>query len=316
MEKDDTKFRRAINIRKRVAIGLYTLATPAEYRSIGNIFGVSKGSVMNCFKSLVYAINNSQLRSTYLKVPSMEEFESIAKGFQERTGYPNCCGAIDGSHIRIKVPVDQRSSYYSHQCNYSCLLLAICDHRMRFYWLTTGHPGRSGDAGTFNTTQFYSQLNSNTVLPSSNLTLNGVQIPYHLIGDSAFARTSWLSKPFSQSVNQTNQVKGYNKILSRTRVTIENAFGRLKSRFRRIMKDPFECKTIDVPVVITAAVILHNIYTILHNICETTGDIYYEEWHQEVQNAFSRFTNQSQNETEQTDYRHAMGSYFVENNLV
>ena len=45
IEKRDTKMRKAIPVEKRVAITLWRLATNADYRTIGHLFGVSKGAV-------------------------------------------------------------------------------------------------------------------------------------------------------------------------------------------------------------------------------------------------------------------------------
>lgn len=55
------------------------------------------------------------------------------------------------------------------------------------------------------------------------------------------------------------------------RRTIENAFGRLKVRWRRLLKDKLEMKTVYVtPLVLTACA--------LHNWCEREGDSFNEAW--------------------------------------
>ena len=43
--KQDTRFRRAVSVEKRVAITLWRLATNGDYRSVGHMFGVAKGTV-------------------------------------------------------------------------------------------------------------------------------------------------------------------------------------------------------------------------------------------------------------------------------
>jgi len=35
---------------KRLAVGIYKLASSAEYRTVGELFGVSEASVHNCLK--------------------------------------------------------------------------------------------------------------------------------------------------------------------------------------------------------------------------------------------------------------------------
>lgn len=133
IEKADTRYRTCISVEKRVGIGLYTLASVDEYRVIGNLFGVSKASVCIYFKSLMRAIINSHLLKSNISIPNHEEFKSIAEEFESRTGYPNACGAIVGTHIRFKVPVDQRASYYNHNGDCSVLTLAICTAKGHFW---------------------------------------------------------------------------------------------------------------------------------------------------------------------------------------
>ena len=46
--RKDTRMRKAIPSRKRVAIALYYLGSTAEYRTITNLFGVSSSFVFLC----------------------------------------------------------------------------------------------------------------------------------------------------------------------------------------------------------------------------------------------------------------------------
>ena len=270
MSLTSTNILEPMTAEKRIAIGLYTLASAAEYRVIATVFGVSKATVMRCFKSFVYAVTNSNLKNS-VKVPSKEEFIEIAKIFRSKTGYVNACGAIDGTHFRIKVPIHLKNDYYDHHEDISILTLAICDADYRIWWIKTGVPGRSNDAGAFLETNLYQNLENGTILPNSDWTIGSTRIPYHLLGDSAFRETNWLLKPFKQQAYPPGHEYSFNKRHSRARVTIEHSFGRLKGRFRRLLKDPFECKLEDVPTVITSAVILHN-------LCELSNDEFYNEW--------------------------------------
>ena len=43
--KQETRFRYAVSVEKRVAITLWRLATNGDYRSVGHMFGVAKGTV-------------------------------------------------------------------------------------------------------------------------------------------------------------------------------------------------------------------------------------------------------------------------------
>ena len=54
----DTSMRCAISIERRLALTLYFLASTAEYRTIANLFGVSRSFVCICVKDVCRAITN------------------------------------------------------------------------------------------------------------------------------------------------------------------------------------------------------------------------------------------------------------------
>ena len=71
-------------------------------------------------------------------------------------------------------------------------------------------------------------------------------------------------KPFPHHCPLTRDQRRFNYRLSRARMTVENTFGRLKGRWRRILKR-LDVKTCDVPLIVVACCILHNICEIHHN---------------------------------------------------
>lgn len=83
-----------------------------------------------------------------------------------------------------------------------------------------------------------------------------------------------VSKAISVLILIDTSAEEFNYRLSRTRVVVEIAFGRLKARWRRLSKQ-IEMDIKNVPNVIAAC-------CVLHNLCETHGDSFNEEWLQEV----------------------------------
>ena len=90
-----------------------------------------------------------------------------------------------------------------------------------------------------------------------------------MLGDPAYPLKNWLLKPFSDTGLSRKQ-KTFNYCLSRARVVVENAFGRLKGRWRSLMKRN-DCDIRKIPTLVTAC-------CILHNFCEVNGDHCDQEW--------------------------------------
>lgn len=146
----------------------------------------------------------------YIKFPDNAEFIKIAQEFEKRWRYPQGVGAIDGSHIRVKIPRDLKTAYYNYKDDYSILLLAICDANYKFYYIKCGMPGRAHDSGAFKSTELYAKLNANELLPQSNRIINNVLIPYHILGDAAFELKTWLMKPYTFRDEQTKDETIFN----------------------------------------------------------------------------------------------------------
>ena len=105
-----TRFRQAISVERRVAITLWCLATPCEYRSIAHLFGIARSTVCTIVHDTCRAILRA-LMDVYIKFPSGEALEKVIDGFENKWGFPQCVGASDGSHIPISAPELNHTDY-------------------------------------------------------------------------------------------------------------------------------------------------------------------------------------------------------------
>ncbi|RXN08196.1 nuclease HARBI1 [Labeo rohita] len=97
---DDTTFRRAILLQMRVGVALWWLATGVGYRTLAHLFGISSASVCLIVNDFCQAMRDELLRE-YIQLPQLDELQNIIRGFKTRWGFPQCAGAIDGSHIPL-----------------------------------------------------------------------------------------------------------------------------------------------------------------------------------------------------------------------
>lgn len=81
---------------KQIAICLYKLASCAEYRVVGDVFGVHKSTVHKYFHIVLDAI--LKLTKDFIKFPNLEECLQIARRFEKISNIPNIIGSIDGEY--------------------------------------------------------------------------------------------------------------------------------------------------------------------------------------------------------------------------
>lgn len=103
----------------------------------------------------------------------------------------------------------------------------------------------------------------------------GIDVPVLLIGDSAFRLSELVMKPYSFHVDASDKEKTFNYTLSKARRVVENAFGHLKARFRRIGKG-LDNKIDKAALVIQCCCVLHNFLN--HN-----NDTIKKNWIQHMQ---------------------------------
>uniref|UniRef100_A0A3P9JKL0 DDE Tnp4 domain-containing protein n=1 Tax=Oryzias latipes TaxID=8090 RepID=A0A3P9JKL0_ORYLA len=120
---EDTTFRQAISVQKRVGVGLWWLATGAGYRTLAHLFGISDASVCLIVREFCHAVRHEMMRE-YIKLPEGEELQTALLGFINRWGFPQCAGAIDGSHIPVIAPHENHADYFNRKGWHSVILQA------------------------------------------------------------------------------------------------------------------------------------------------------------------------------------------------
>ena len=79
----DTRIRQAISVRKRVAVAWWTLAINADYRPIGHLFGISKGSICVILDEFCTIIADVML-PRYIKIPTGECLDKVMETFEQK----------------------------------------------------------------------------------------------------------------------------------------------------------------------------------------------------------------------------------------
>ena len=191
-------------------------------------------------------------------------------------GLSSTVGAIDGTHIPILWPKESGSDYYNRKGYHSILMQAIVDFRDLFIDVNIGWPGKVHDARVFANSSCYIKGTNGTMFPNWPRTIGGVSVPLVILGDAAYPLLPWLMKPYMENASTTHQQRNYNYRHSRARMIVENAFGRLKGRWRCLLKriDLHVLNAPNIFVMHSVAQYMRNIWRPLFTAMDCSGVIF------------------------------------------
>ena len=139
------------------------------------------------------------------------------------------------------------------------------DHEYKFLDVCVGWPGSVHDARKLGNSKSYAKCESGSFLPNWPTICNST-VPLVMLGDPAYPLKTWLMKPFSDT-GLTQRQRKFNYRLSRAYVVVECAFGRLKGRWRSLLKRN-DSKMTNIPTLVTACCVLHNRFKLNGDACE------------------------------------------------
>lgn len=130
LQRNNTRLRQAVSVEKRIAIALWRMATNVEFRTISSLFGVGRSSACKITHDVALAIK-LELGNEFIQFPAGEQLQNVVNGFEERWGFPQVGGAIDGTHIPITAPQEFPNDYFNRKGHHSIVLQAVVDHQYR-----------------------------------------------------------------------------------------------------------------------------------------------------------------------------------------
>lgn len=235
----------------QLVILLRRLGSKDDILSICSRFGISEGTVILYINRVMKAIRNK--KSEFVQWPKNNNRATVHAGFQAIGGFQNVIGAIDGTHFILnEAPVQDPTAFFTRKKRYAIQCQGIVDFKGIFINYIIGWPGSVHDARVYANSDFF--LNKAKYIEEDD----------YVLGDSAYPISPFLITPFKNPFN--HRQCQFNFIYSKHRVVVENAFGRLKARFKAL-------KELSVKDVKTA-IKLADCAILLHNFLETCGEIW------------------------------------------
>ena len=161
--------------------------------------------------------------------------------FEALCGLPCCAGALDGMFMPIKKTEEFGDTYICYKKFCAILVLACVDAREIFPYVHAERPGSVGDSYAFRHSPLYEKIHSGEWLAHTSTLIEGVHVKPFLVADAAFPLDSTCMKCYTDTGPMSDYKHSSNYSLIRMRRVVEQAFGRLKGRWR-IMDSPCKVK--------------------------------------------------------------------------
>lgn len=249
--KKDTMLRLAIPVRQRVAVCIWRLATGEPLRLVSKRFGLG---ISTCHKLVleVCAAIKTVLMPKFLQWPDDEKSKIVKDEFESISGIPNVGGSMYTTHIPIIAPKVSVAAYFNkrhternQKTSYSVTVQGVVDPKGVFTDVSIGWPGSMSDEKVLEQSSLYQRANS------------GFLKDVWVVGGSGYPLLDWVMVPYTHQ-NLTWTQHAFNEKIGDIQNVAKEAFARLKRRWSCLQKRT-EVKLLDLPVVLGACCVLHNI---------------------------------------------------------
>ncbi|XP_052180429.1 protein ALP1-like [Diospyros lotus] len=255
--KKDTMLRMAIPVKQRVAVCIWRLATGEPLRLVSKRFGLG---ISTCHKLVLEVCSaiKTVLMQKFLQWPSETKMKEIKDEFELISGIPSVAGAMYTTHVPIIAPKISVAAYFNkrhternQKTSYSITVQGVVDSKGVFTDVCIGWPGSMPDDKILEKSALYQRAN------------RGLLKDVWVVGNSGYSLMDWVLVPYSHQ-NLTWAQHAYNEKIGEAQKVAKEAFARLKGRWSCLQKRT-EVKLQDLPVVLGAC-------CVLHNICEMSGE--------------------------------------------
>jgi hypothetical protein len=117
---------RKLSVPRMVAIALRRLATGDNILGVAELFGLSAPTVSRITWRFVRSFCKSG--RFLISWPNEDGLRRVKEGFFQRWKFPNCCGAVDGTHFQLQLPLGENTrDYFDFRQNISVSFQGIVD---------------------------------------------------------------------------------------------------------------------------------------------------------------------------------------------
>lgn len=255
--KKNTTLREAIPVRQRVAVCIWRLATGEPLRLVSKRFGLGISTCHKLVLEVCTAIRDV-LMPKFLNWPDQERMNEVKEEFEAKSGIPSVGGSMYTTHVPIIAPKENSAAYLNRRHTerngktcYSVTVQGVVDLKGVFTDVCIGWPGSMPDDQVLEKSALYRRA------------CQGLLREVWIVGNSGYPLMDWVLVPYKHP-NLTWSQHAFNEKVEEIGAVAKEAFARLKGRWSCLQKRT-EIKLQDLPVVLGAC-------CVLHNICETRNE--------------------------------------------
>ncbi|KAJ8668433.1 hypothetical protein QAD02_010096 [Eretmocerus hayati] len=254
--KKQRAVREPIPAETRLQLTLRYLASGSSQIDIAYAFRVSPSAVCNIVEEVCEALW-TVLKERELKVPTRDEWYTIAQELEQMTDYPHFLGGLDGKQVVIEAPPHSGSAHYNYKGSHSINLTAVASSHYRFTLVEIGAEGRRCDGGVFEQSSIRYGLDNDTLnIPPPSMR-RGYVLPFVFLADEAYPLRRDIMRPWSRRLQLTLMQIIFNLRQGIGRRVVECTFGIFAARWR-IFRKPIIAYVEKVEKFVKACVVLHN----------------------------------------------------------
>ncbi|XP_048062971.1 uncharacterized protein si:ch73-257c13.2 isoform X1 [Megalobrama amblycephala] len=239
-----------------VLAALWALSTQESYHSVANRFHITESLIRDQLDEFCTLITSNLINEIHW--PQGEEAEMSVLGFLSTAGLPDTLCVVGTGFIPIEKPTDvpEPEVYRDAEGLYYIKLMAFCNHKGRFTYVTAEHPRNWHNSRVLLATEIGKALQEDPVA-----LLHGK----HIIGDSTFPLSEHFLTPFPDYGTVGQKKVSYNKKVQSSLAVVQGSVHTLRSRFQRLrcLQKNSICQT---SIAVKACCILYNTFLETYNV--------------------------------------------------
>ncbi|XP_055908282.1 putative nuclease HARBI1 [Eupeodes corollae] len=175
---------------------------------------------------IVLNILERRLCPVWIKLETTEVEKRQAKlDFYSKAGFPGTIMCLDGTHVKIIAPAEEKFLYFNRKGYFSINAMVICDNKMRVKFIDARYPGSNHDSHVCNLSLAKTHFERKFREGERNT---------WIIGDAGYPLEPWLITPFRSPEPGSSQ-STFNLKHSKTRNMVERVIGVIKNRSRCLL---------------------------------------------------------------------------------